>query len=209
MRCWHATWAPKIVASCGWSSGYPHGPASPSTVARRRGARHWRLGEPRVFLRCGTHRPRSRPATSRFGAFWRHAFSTRSLMRSSETLPSSTCNPWKLLLASMPGIASGELMTAIAMTEPGTGSDLAGIRTTATRDGDHYVLNGAKTFITGGLNTPPVAHSPCMPPGSPPSRNAKPSPEHCAAQFATQPTPARRGPRACRCTGPTSPRPRL
>jgi acyl-CoA dehydrogenase len=73
-------------------------------------------------------------------------------MRSSETLPSSTCNPWKLLLASMPGIASGELMTAIAMTEPGTGSDLAGIRTTATRDGDHYVLNGAKTFITGGFN---------------------------------------------------------
>lgn len=75
-------------------------------------------------------------------------------MRSSETLPSSTCNPWKLLLASMPGIASGELMTAIAMTQPGTGSDLAGIRTTATRDGDHYVLNGAKTFITGGLNAP-------------------------------------------------------
>jgi alkylation response protein AidB-like acyl-CoA dehydrogenase len=52
----------------------------------------------------------------------------------------------------LPGVASGELMTAIAMTEPGTGSDLAGIRTTATRDGDHYVLNGAKTFITGGLN---------------------------------------------------------
>jgi alkylation response protein AidB-like acyl-CoA dehydrogenase len=52
----------------------------------------------------------------------------------------------------LPGIATGELMTAIAMTEPGTGSDLAGIRTTATRDGDHYVLNGAKTFITGGLN---------------------------------------------------------
>jgi acyl-CoA dehydrogenase len=52
----------------------------------------------------------------------------------------------------LPGIATGELMTAIAMTEPGTGSDLAGIRTTASRDGDHYVLNGAKTFITGGAN---------------------------------------------------------
>jgi acyl-CoA dehydrogenase len=49
-----------------------------------------------------------------------------------------------------PGLAKGELLTAIAMTEPGTGSDLAGIRTTAVRDGDHYVLNGAKTFITGG-----------------------------------------------------------
>lgn len=51
-----------------------------------------------------------------------------------------------------PGFASGELFSAIAMTEPGTGSDLAGVRTTARRDGDHYVLNGAKTFISGGLH---------------------------------------------------------
>jgi len=50
-----------------------------------------------------------------------------------------------------PGLVSGSLLTAIAMTEPGTGSDLAGITTTAVRDGDHYVVNGAKTFITGGL----------------------------------------------------------
>ncbi|HEY2207503.1 MAG TPA: acyl-CoA dehydrogenase family protein [Pseudonocardia sp.] len=49
-----------------------------------------------------------------------------------------------------PGLASGELLTAIAMTEPGTGSDLAGMSTSAVRDGDHWVLNGAKTFITGG-----------------------------------------------------------
>lgn len=52
----------------------------------------------------------------------------------------------------LPGAARGELMTAIAMTEPSTGSDLAGIRTTATREGDSYLLNGAKTFITGGAN---------------------------------------------------------
>lgn len=52
----------------------------------------------------------------------------------------------------LPGFASGDLMTAIAMTEPGTGSDLAGIRTTAQRDGDHYVLSGSKTFITGGYH---------------------------------------------------------
>ncbi|AWK71085.1 acyl-CoA dehydrogenase family protein [Rhodococcus oxybenzonivorans] len=50
-----------------------------------------------------------------------------------------------------PGLAAGTLLTAIAMTEPGTGSDLAGVRTTAVRDGDEYVVNGAKTFITGGL----------------------------------------------------------
>ncbi|MGB8503693.1 acyl-CoA dehydrogenase family protein [Mycobacterium sp.] len=50
-----------------------------------------------------------------------------------------------------PGLAAGTLLTAIAMTEPGTGSDLAGVRTTAVRDGDDYVVNGAKTFITGGI----------------------------------------------------------
>ena len=52
----------------------------------------------------------------------------------------------------LPGIASGELITAIAMTEPGAGSDLAGIRTRAVRDGDHYIVNGSKTFITNGIN---------------------------------------------------------
>ncbi|WP_405866843.1 acyl-CoA dehydrogenase family protein [Streptomyces sp. NBC_01515] len=50
----------------------------------------------------------------------------------------------------LPGLASGELYTAIAMSEPATGSDLAGITTRAVRNGDHFVLNGAKTFITGG-----------------------------------------------------------
>jgi len=53
----------------------------------------------------------------------------------------------------LPGIASGELITAIAMTEPGTGSDLASVGTTAVRDGDVYVLNGSKTFITNGINS--------------------------------------------------------
>lgn len=53
----------------------------------------------------------------------------------------------------LPGIASGNLITAIAMTEPGTGSDLASIATTARRDGDQYILNGSKTFITNGINS--------------------------------------------------------
>jgi acyl-CoA dehydrogenase len=51
----------------------------------------------------------------------------------------------------LPGCASGELVTAIGMTEPGTGSDLAAIATTAKRDGDDYVINGAKTFISNGM----------------------------------------------------------
>lgn len=50
----------------------------------------------------------------------------------------------------LPGCASGAYVTAVAMTEPGTGSDLAAIATTARKDGDHYVLNGAKTFISNG-----------------------------------------------------------
>jgi len=53
----------------------------------------------------------------------------------------------------LPGIASGELVTAIAMTEPATGSDLAAIGTTAVRDGDEFVINGQKTFITNGINS--------------------------------------------------------
>lgn len=51
----------------------------------------------------------------------------------------------------LPGTASGEIVTAVAMTEPDAGSDLQGIRTTAVKDGDHYVINGQKTFISNGL----------------------------------------------------------
>jgi acyl-CoA dehydrogenase len=50
----------------------------------------------------------------------------------------------------LPKMASGELIGAIAMTEPGAGSDLQGVKTTALRDGDQYVINGSKTFITNG-----------------------------------------------------------
>jgi len=52
----------------------------------------------------------------------------------------------------LPGMATGEIITAIAMTEPGTGSDLQSVATTAIKDGDHYVVNGSKTFITNGIN---------------------------------------------------------
>jgi alkylation response protein AidB-like acyl-CoA dehydrogenase len=76
------------------------------------------------------------------------------------TLHNDVCTPYFLEYCNdeqrrrwFPGIASGELITAIAMTEPGTGSDLAGIATTAVRDGDEYLLNGSKTFITNGINS--------------------------------------------------------
>lgn len=51
----------------------------------------------------------------------------------------------------LPGFVSGELITAVAMSEPAAGSDLAGIKTTAVRDGDDYVINGSKTFISSGI----------------------------------------------------------
>jgi len=56
----------------------------------------------------------------------------------------------------LPKMVSGECITAIAMTEPNTGSDLANIRTTAVRHGDTYLVNGSKTFITNGINSDAV-----------------------------------------------------
>lgn len=53
----------------------------------------------------------------------------------------------------LPGCVTGEIITAIAMTEPGAGSDLASIRSTAIKEGDHYILNGQKTFITNGIHS--------------------------------------------------------
>ncbi|MFA8438750.1 acyl-CoA dehydrogenase family protein [Pueribacillus sp. YX66] len=52
----------------------------------------------------------------------------------------------------LPKCVSGEMITAIGMTEPGTGSDLANIKTTAIKDGDYYIVNGQKTFITNGIH---------------------------------------------------------
>ncbi len=75
------------------------------------------------------------------------------------TLHNDICMPYFLHYCTdeqkqrwLPGIASGELITAIAMTEPGAGSDLAGIRTLAVADGTDLIVNGSKTFITNGIN---------------------------------------------------------
>jgi alkylation response protein AidB-like acyl-CoA dehydrogenase len=75
------------------------------------------------------------------------------------SLQSDVCMPYLLGLTTdeqrrrwLPGVADGTLITAIAMTEPGTGSDLSGISTRAVRDGGDYIVNGAKTFITNGIN---------------------------------------------------------
>jgi alkylation response protein AidB-like acyl-CoA dehydrogenase len=75
------------------------------------------------------------------------------------TLHTDICLPYFLKLTTdeqkerwLPGISSGELITAVAMTEPAIGSDLASMRTTALREGDDYVVNGSKTFITNGIN---------------------------------------------------------
>jgi alkylation response protein AidB-like acyl-CoA dehydrogenase len=75
------------------------------------------------------------------------------------TLHNDICLPYLLAYADeaqrarwLPAACNGEALLAIAMTEPGTGSDLAAIATHAVRDGEDYVLNGTKTFITNGIN---------------------------------------------------------
>ena len=75
------------------------------------------------------------------------------------TLHNDICLPYFLAYCDeeqrerwLPGIVSGELITAIAMTEPGIGSDLASMTTRAKRSDDHYVVDGSKTFITNGIN---------------------------------------------------------
>jgi alkylation response protein AidB-like acyl-CoA dehydrogenase len=64
----------------------------------------------------------------------------------------------------LPAFCSGQLITAIAMTEPGTGSDLQGIKTRAVKDGESYVLNGSKTFVTNGINADLVIVVACTDP---------------------------------------------
>ena len=75
------------------------------------------------------------------------------------TLHNDICLPYFLAYCDeqqrarwLPGIADGSLITALAMTEPGIGSDLASMSASARLDGDHYIVNGAKTFITNGIN---------------------------------------------------------
>jgi alkylation response protein AidB-like acyl-CoA dehydrogenase len=75
------------------------------------------------------------------------------------TLHNDICLPYVTSLTDdeqkarwLPGICAGELITAVAMTEPAIGSDLASMATTAIRDGDDYIVNGSKTFITNGIN---------------------------------------------------------
>jgi alkylation response protein AidB-like acyl-CoA dehydrogenase len=76
------------------------------------------------------------------------------------TLHNDICLPYFLDLGTdeqrerwLPGMGDGSLITAVAMTEPEMGSDLAGLRSTAKRDGDAYIVNGSKTFITNGINS--------------------------------------------------------
>lgn len=95
----------------------------------------------------------------RFNAVIAEEISRAGVMSFGVNLHNDICVPYFLRYADdeqkkrwLPGLASGELIAAIAMTEPGTGSDLAGIATTARADGEDFVINGAKTFISNGMN---------------------------------------------------------
>jgi alkylation response protein AidB-like acyl-CoA dehydrogenase len=124
-----------------------------------------------LFTKAGAHGFLGMSAPTEHGGggvrdFRYHAIVTEELMYAGHagvTLCFSThndvCLPYLLDLTNdeqkarwLPGVCSGETVLAIAMTEPHAGSDFAAISTTAIRDGDHFVVNGAKTFITNGIN---------------------------------------------------------
>ena len=123
---------------------------------------YYRLGELGLF---GIEVPEEYGGAGEANGFKYQAVTTEELMRAGVSFGGSSVHtglvlPYLLEFANdeqkqrwLPDFVSGAMMTAIAMTEPGTGSDLAGIKTSAKKsaDGTHYVLNGAKTFITGGV----------------------------------------------------------
>lgn len=97
-----------------------------------------------------------------FGAVMQEEVSDSGCIGSANgfTLHNDIVLPYYLSLANdeqknrwLPGMVRGELIGALAITEPNTGSDVAGVRTSAVRHGDTWVLNGAKTFITNGINS--------------------------------------------------------
>ncbi|KAA1400065.1 acyl-CoA dehydrogenase family protein [Aeromicrobium ginsengisoli] len=96
----------------------------------------------------------------RFNAIWAEELSKlNAALASCAAIHSDIAVPYIVDLATdeqkqrwLPGCATGEILTAIGMTEPGGGSDLAALKTTAVRDGDEWVINGSKTFITNGYS---------------------------------------------------------
>jgi alkylation response protein AidB-like acyl-CoA dehydrogenase len=98
----------------------------------------------------------------KFGAIMQEEVSETGLIGSANgiTLHNDIVLPYYLTLGTndqksrwLPGMVSGELIGALAITEPNTGSDVAGVRTSAVRKGDVYIVNGSKTFITNGINS--------------------------------------------------------
>jgi alkylation response protein AidB-like acyl-CoA dehydrogenase len=123
-----------------------------------------------VWLEAGTHGLLGFELPEEYGGggvadFRYNAVVVEEIMRANATgigfgLHNDIVAPYLVKLATedqrqrwFPGFCSGELITAIAMSEPAAGSDLQGIQTTAVRDGDDWVLNGSKTFITNGINS--------------------------------------------------------
>ena len=122
-------------------------------------------------------------------------------------LTTDVCLPYLMASATdeqksrwLPGIASGDNIWAIAMSEPGTGSDLQAVKTRAVRDGDEYVINGQKTFITNGINCDHVivvaktdkdaGHKGCRCSSSSPTARASSAARRSRSSASTRPTRA-------------------
>ena len=192
-----------------WEAG---GHRAPRAVRRRRAARLPRHGHPRGVRRRRRRRLPLQPGHRRGDPGRRRR---RRRARASRCTTTSACRtscataPTSSASGGCRASPSGELITAIAMTEPGIGSDLASMSTTAIRDGDHYVVNGSKTFITNGINADLVITAVKTDPSAAPRRDvaARARAGHgrasSAAATSRRSACTRRTPPSC--SSPTSP----
>jgi acyl-CoA dehydrogenase len=137
-----------------------------------------------IYLKCGEQGFLVPQAPEEFGGLGIHDFRYEAVMLEELAyynefglmlgLHNTICAPYLLTYGNeeqkkriIPKIVSGEFILAVAMTEPGAGSDLAGMKTTAEDRGDHWVLNGQKTFISNGINSDVILVAAKTVPGNP------------------------------------------
>jgi acyl-CoA dehydrogenase len=137
-----------------------------------------------IYLKCGEQGFLVPQAPEEFGGLGIHDFRYEAVMLEELAyynefglmlgLHNTICAPYLLTYGNeeqkkriIPKIVSGESILAVAMTEPGAGSDLAGMKTTAEDRGDHWVLNGQKTFISNGINSDVILVAAKTVPGNP------------------------------------------
>ena len=160
---------PSTTRSGTWSVRSWSGPCRATRSGRRPASSTAASGSRRASRDCSAWTCRRSTAgavspTSASTSCWTRRSSASARPASGSACTTTSSAPYLLSLTTeeqkrrwLPGFCSGELITAIAMSEPGAGSDLQRVRTHASRDGDDWVLNGSKTFITNGDQRRPRA----------------------------------------------------